>query len=71
MFLKVNFCFLIIHVNDLQEWKSDLFLDESNYRVEKMTFGNRNKDKTQIIYNSKITLSGIPLEAYEYIVNGK
>jgi predicted helicase len=56
---------------DLQEWKSDLFLDESDYRVEKMTFGNRNKDKTSIVYNSKITLSGIPLEAYDYIVNGK
>jgi predicted helicase len=28
-------------------------------------------DKTQVIYNHKITLSGIPLEAYEYVVNGK
>jgi predicted helicase len=33
-----------------------------------MTFGRRHKqiDKTTIIYNAKITLSGIPLEAYEY-----
>jgi predicted helicase len=38
-----------------------------------MKFPNRNKavDKTTIIYNSKITLTGIPLQAYEYIVNGK
>lgn len=36
-----------------------------------MRFGKRNKDKTTIIYNSKITLSEIPLEAYDYIVNGK
>jgi predicted helicase len=28
-------------------------------------------DKTQVIYNHKITMSGIPLEAYEYVVNGK
>ena len=29
------------------------------------------KDLTTIHYNDRITLSGIPLEAYEYIVNGK
>ena len=28
-------------------------------------------DKTTIIYNSKLTLSQIPLETYDYIVNGK
>jgi predicted helicase len=28
-------------------------------------------DKTTIIYNSIVTLSGIPPETYEYIVNGK
>ena len=28
-------------------------------------------DKTKIIYNSKLTLSQIPLETYDYIVNGK
>jgi predicted helicase len=43
------------------------------YRVEKMSFGKKGKevDKSTIIYNSKITLTGIPLEAYEYVVNGK
>jgi predicted helicase len=44
-----------------------------DYLVQKMTFGRKSKeiDKTTIIYNSHITLSGIPLEAYEYVVNGK
>ncbi|WP_162561030.1 type ISP restriction/modification enzyme [Microcystis aeruginosa] len=32
---------------------------------------SENKDKTMIIYNSHINLSDIPLEAYDYIVNGK
>ncbi|MGG4002375.1 type ISP restriction/modification enzyme, partial [Geobacillus stearothermophilus] len=44
------------------------------YRVEKMRFGkgkNGKQDKTTIIYNSNIILSGIPLEAYDYVVNGK
>jgi predicted helicase len=44
------------------------------YRVEKMRFGkgpDGKPDKTTIIYNSNITLSGIPLEAYNYVVNGK
>ncbi len=55
----------------LKEYQSELYLDDADYRVEKMRFGKRNKDKTTIIYNSKITLSEIPLEAYDYIVNGK
>jgi len=38
-----------------------------------MTFAKTNKviDQTTLIYNSHITLSGIPLDTYEYIVNGK
>jgi predicted helicase len=28
-------------------------------------------DKTTLIYNDHITLRGIPLEAYDYVVNGK
>ena len=30
-----------------------------------------NLDKTTVIYNSNITISDIPLEAYDYVVNGK
>jgi predicted helicase len=38
-----------------------------------MKYGKKGKDKdlTTLIYNDKITVTGIPLEAYEYVVNGK
>ena len=45
-----------------------------NYEVEKMRFGkldSKTADKTTIIYNSQITIENIPLEAYDYVVNGK
>lgn len=51
--------------------------DPALYRVQKMSFarsridGKLTDDKSTIIYNSRIRLSGIPLEAYYYIVNGK
>ncbi len=43
------------------------------YRVEKMKFGGKrpNVDKSTVIYNNHITMTGIPLEAYDYVVNGK
>ena len=48
-------------------------LTAADYRVEKMRYGKQGKDKdlTTLHYNAKITLTGIPLEAYDYIVNGK
>ncbi|MGL4396284.1 MAG: DEAD/DEAH box helicase [Hyphomicrobium sp.] len=42
----------------------------ADYRVEKMRYG-KDKDRTTLHYNDKITVTGIPLEAYEYVVNGK
>ena len=44
-----------------------------NYRVEQMRFAKTGKkvDKSTIHYNASITVSGIPKEAYGYIVNGK
>jgi phage repressor protein C with HTH and peptisase S24 domain len=44
-----------------------------DYRVNKMKFGKKDGlvDKSIINYNSHITLKGIPLEAYDYVVNGK
>lgn len=42
----------------------------AQHRVEKMKFG-KGKDKTVIHYNDFITVRDIPLEAYEYVVNGK
>ena len=40
------------------------------WRVEKMTFG-KGKDRSVIHYNPHITLIDVPLEAYDYVVNGK
>ncbi|MHA7156293.1 DEAD/DEAH box helicase [Arthrobacter sp. TMN-50] len=40
------------------------------YRVTKLSFGAR-KDRSRIIYNPRITLAGIPEEAFDYQVNGK
>lgn len=46
---------------------------ERYYRVEKMKFGGKrpNLDKTTVIFNANITMTGIPIEAYDYVVNGK
>ena len=42
----------------------------SFYRVEKMKFPNK-RDKSVVYYNPNITMEGIPLEAYEYVVNSR
>ena len=58
----------------LDESSTKLGLDpKTHFKVAKMTFGRRGKeiDKTTIVYNSNVTLHGIPLEAYDYVVNGK
>jgi predicted helicase len=58
----------------LVENKARLVMEGEDYRVHKMRFDKTKenaKDKTAIVYNSLLTLSGIPLEAYEYVVNGQ
>lgn len=66
-----------LHINyesvDMFPAKVDISGSPVNYRVVKMKFGGRGKekDKTTIVYNNQITVSGIPLEAYDYVVNGK
>ena len=45
-------------------------LNGDDYRVTKMKFSNK-ADKSTVVYNHNITIKDIPLEAYEYIVNGK
>ncbi|MBL8711668.1 MAG: DEAD/DEAH box helicase [Alphaproteobacteria bacterium] len=45
-------------------------LGEKEYYVTKMKFAKK-EDKSIVIYNDYITLRDIPLEAYEYVVNGK
>jgi predicted helicase len=42
----------------------------TQYVVEKLRFPKKDQKET-IIYNSKITISNIPAQAYEYVVNGK
>ncbi|TPG52513.1 damage-inducible protein [Roseomonas nepalensis] len=43
------------------------------FRVEKMRFGGKRPklDRATIIYNPNITITDVPLAAYDYIVNGK
>ncbi|KIN77213.1 DEAD/DEAH box helicase [Sulfitobacter mediterraneus] len=44
----------------------------SFYRVEQMRYaGKRGSDKTTLHYNNNITMTDIPLAAYDYVVNGK
>jgi predicted helicase len=54
----------------IDELKQTLFVEADDYQVTKMQFGRKNRqiDKTTIVYNHKITLSGIPLQAYDYKV---
>ena len=42
----------------------------SHFTVEKMRFPKKDQKDT-IHFNSSITISNIPLEAYDYVVNGK
>lgn len=52
---------------------ADIRNPEAFYRVTKWAFGKngKEKDKTTVIYNANITMQDIPLEAYDYVVNGK
>ena len=52
--------------------------DASDLRVTKLKYGkiagkkgNAALDKTKIVYNDRITISGIPLEVQDYVVNKK
>ena len=52
--------------------------ENMDYRVDKLKYGkikgktgNAAKDKTTIVYNADLTITGIPLEAQEYVVNKK
>ena len=45
-------------------------VEQGTFRVEKMRFPDK-QDKTTIEYNPWITVSHIPLEAYDYVINGR
>lgn len=57
----------------LEEDCKRLMMEDTDYRVHKMVFGKRGgeKDKSVIVYNPNLTLKNIPLNAYDYVVNGK
>lgn len=51
--------------------------EKALYRIQKMAWARKRvggkllEDRTTLIYNSRLTLTGIPPEALDYIVNGK
>jgi predicted helicase len=76
--LHVNFETVAPYMVTLKEGDHRLLPEaEANpkkfYRVKKMKFGGKGKekDRTTVIYNENITMQNIPLEAYDYVVNGK
>lgn len=62
-----------LHLNYEKRPKPEQVIVERNaddYIVEKMKFKSK-QDKSVIIYNNHITIKNIPLEAYDYVVNGR
>lgn len=57
----------------LTEENRRLGMEAADFRVVKMVFGKKagKPDKSVIVYNDHLTLRDIPLEAYDYAVNGK
>ena len=53
--------------------QTEMFSEEDKSSVTKVVFGKKNgiEDRSEIIINNKIKLKGVPLQAYQYIVNGK
>jgi predicted helicase len=71
MYMGVNFDTKLTNLSlaTPQQWAKSS-LQNSDFYVEKMKFAKKD-DKSKIVYNGKITLTNIPLEAYDYVVNGK
>lgn len=71
MYIGVNFDTKLTNLSlaTPQQWAKSS-LQDSDFYVEKMKFAKKD-DKSKIVYNGKITLNNIPLEAYDYVVNGK
>ncbi|MCC4239872.1 DEAD/DEAH box helicase [Thalassospira povalilytica] len=57
----------------VKEEAKRVIMEPDDYRVSKMTFGKMDgkKDKSIIVVNPNLTLREIPLDAYDYVVNGK
>jgi predicted helicase len=52
---------------------TETIFGKKNHSVQKMKFGKKNNliDKSTIIFNESLVLTQIPLETYDYVVNGK
>ncbi len=52
---------------------ADIPNPEAYFRVTKMAFAKKgnDKDRSTIVYNSNITITNVPLDAHDYVVNGK
>lgn len=63
---------LHLHYEDQEPSKEVTVTGEEsgNYRVKKLKFKSKD-DKSTIFYNDSITISNIPLHAYDYVVNGR
>ena len=68
---------LVLLYDSAPESEAGADLSPIDYQVRKMRFGKKTLaektvvDKSTLIYNRRITLTGIPEKAYAYIVNGK
>lgn len=66
---------LHLHYEEVEPYeKCKVNKTADDYKVVKMRFGKKDKktnDKSVIYYNQSITISEIPMEAYEYVVNGR
>ena len=60
---------LHLHYEDCEPYPLTEVGTGANPRVEKMAFPG--KDKTKVRINDTLTLEGIPLEAHDYVVNGR
>ena len=71
--MHINFEEVELHPCDFKEGDIRLlYIDDPQkfYQVEKMKFPNKS-DKSIISYNKNLTLQNVPLEVYEYVINGK
>jgi predicted helicase len=68
-----NLAKLHLHYEEIEPYKKVKItgLESNNFKiVDKIKFGPNN-DKTIIQFNPYIKISNIPIEAYEYIINGR
>jgi predicted helicase len=65
-----------LHINyeTIEPWPlKEIGNSENPGRVEKLRYDKKGKveDKSTIIYNERLALTGIPAEAHRYMLNGK